>query len=87
MKYELYLHDTKRSELEKIVEFWPNRLELPIGKLTRVYYKKGNPKTKRKNTEEDYVGVIRVCPKSSSHLVRKIAGWTEGICEYHWGIV
>ncbi|MFA6006197.1 MAG: hypothetical protein WC764_00475 [Candidatus Paceibacterota bacterium] len=87
IKYELYLHNAKRDDLEKILNFWCNRLKLPVGSITHIYYKKGNPKTKRRNVGEEYVGVLRVCPKSSSHLVRRIAGWTEGICENQWGIV
>ncbi len=37
--------------------------------------KRHNPKTVRKNVEEDYHGCLRVAVRNSAELYRKIEGW------------
>lgn len=83
---DLYVHENRRDDVEKMRVFWSNRLALPLEKLSRVYFKKGNPKTIRYNSGATYVGLVRLTVKQSSALLRKVAGWTKGICE-NWGIV
>lgn len=85
--YELYLHKTRANDIEKIRNFWCNRLNISSNDLKRVYFKDGKIKTVRHNSAEDYVGLVRVKVKKSSSLVRQIAGWTKGISDYNWEIV
>jgi hypothetical protein len=85
--YELYLHRTRAKDIEKIRNFWCNRLNISLDNLKRVYFKEGKIKTVRHNSGDDYVGLVRVKVKRSSSLLRQIAGWTKGICEYNWEIV
>ena len=87
IKYELYIHDTRRQDVEKIRIFWSNRLKLDRNRITHIYFKPGKVKTKRHNTGDDYVGLVRVCVKKSSTLVRRIVGWTEGIYKSYCGVV
>lgn len=50
--------------------------------IAHIYYKKGNPRTRRKNTGGTYHGTLRVAVKASSTLNRQIAGWTKGVVDY-----
>src|SRR3989344_3918737 len=64
--YEIYLHETSRHRVGVVVKKWSEIVSMPE-KIFRVYYKKGNIKTKRRNIGENYFGVARICvPKSSS---------------------
>lgn len=78
MIYSIYIHIHKISEKEAIRIFWEKLLDV---KIERIYFKKHNPKTKRRNTEESYHGLLRIDIKRSTDLNRKIAGWTSGITE------
>lgn len=76
--YELYIHETAKIKNAKL--YWANILLTPA-KDIRVYLKRNKINTNRKNTGNDYYGLIRVRVKKSSGLNRKITGWIEGICE------
>lgn len=76
--YELYIHET--ADIKKAQEYWSNILSIPKEKI-RTYFKKNKINTIRKNTGNDYHGLIAIKANKSSNLNRKIAGWTEGICE------
>ncbi len=76
--YELYIH--KSGNVERAKQFWVKIIKQPISIFDkRVYFKKGNPKTKRKNSGEKYIGLLRIKVKRSTDLNRKILGWTHGI--------
>ncbi len=76
--YELYIH--KSGNVERAKQFWVKIIKQPVWIFDkRVYFKKGNPKTKRKNSGEKYIGLLRVKVKRSTDLNRKILGWTHGI--------
>jgi len=76
--YELYIHKT--ANIEKAQIYWSQILSISIEKI-RTYLKKSKIKTIRKNTGDDYYGLIRIKVNKSTNLNRKIAGWIEGICE------
>lgn len=78
IRYDLYIHE--KADIEKAEDFWIKNLSIKI--RFPVYLKKHNPKTKRKNTGENYNGVLRIWVIKSSDLNRKIAGWIEGVIEY-----
>jgi hypothetical protein len=46
-----------------------------------MYFKSHNPKTNRKNSKEDYFGLLRIDVKRSTELNRTIKGWVLGITE------
>jgi hypothetical protein len=76
---DIYIHDIQRHRTKEIIDFWTETIRCPKNYLQHVYYKKGNPKTLRKNTGENYHGTIRINVKASSTLNRRIAGWTQGV--------
>ncbi|MFA5087048.1 MAG: hypothetical protein WC470_01980 [Candidatus Paceibacterota bacterium] len=76
--YELYIHET--ANIKKAQMYWSETLSMPIEKL-RTYLKRSKVKTIRKNTGDNYYGLIRVRVNKSFNLNRKIAGWIEGICD------
>lgn len=78
MLFELYIHETADWELAR--KFWASKLQVWPQKI-RVYFKKNKIRTKRKNVGDKYHGLIRICVNGSSSLVRKISGWTDGICK------
>ncbi len=76
LRYELYIHE--KSDWQSALAFWGDGLG--IGKdVIRVYFKRHNPKPKRKNTGFGYHGLIRICAPRSANIVRKIDGWILGI--------
>lgn len=77
--FELYVHETRKSEIAAFKRWWIRALNLSPKQLDRVYFKKGNPKTKRRNTADLYHGLIRIKVNSSTVLNRKISGWVHGI--------
>ena len=76
--YDLYIHET--ADWENARKYWSNILLVPIEQI-RVYFKRHKVNTKRKNTGQNYHGLLRVQVKRSSNLNRKISGWIEGICK------
>lgn len=83
----LYIHEYQKKQVKKAVEFWSEMSGLPPSKITGIYFKRHNPKTKRHNYNENYYGTLRVRVRRSSGLVRRIQGLVEGMCLYNWGIV
>ncbi len=79
---DIYIHIDRRSKLEKVIEYWAETTGFPKDHFTRIYFKKGNRNTKRKNIGKVYFGVLRINVRASSSLNRKIAGWTEGVVKY-----
>lgn len=72
--YSIYIHTT--GDVERAKEFWNHLLNTTIEK---VYFKKGNPKTNRKNVQDSYYGLLRIEVRRSTDLNRKIKGWNLGI--------
>lgn len=79
--FNIFLHQTHKARLEEVKKYWSKITDFPVNSFSSVYWKKNNLKTNRKNTGEKYYGVLKVKVKKSSTLVRKIAGWSEGIFE------
>lgn len=74
--YELYIHE--KADISKAVIFWSEKLMVAQNSI-RVYFKRHNPKTNRKNIDSSYVGLIRIRVKGGVSLPRKIEGWVNGI--------
>ncbi len=80
IRYSLYIHTS--GDYKRAVHFWSQVVQQPVSVFEkRVYFKKGNPKTERKNVGEKYYGLLRVTIKKSTDLNRKISGWVRGIGE------
>lgn len=87
--FDIYIHKLHEHKTSEIIDFWARTVGCSPVHFQHIYYKKGNPKTIRKNTGSNYNGTIRISVKSSSSLNRKIAGWTRGVVESfrYWGVV
>lgn len=79
LSYALYIHPTGDVELAKT--YWSNGLNFEVKRL-KIYYKRHNPKTNRKNIGTNYYGVLKITVLGSIPLNRKIAGWIEGVVLY-----
>jgi hypothetical protein len=76
--YELYIHET--ANIKNAQKYWSDLLSISEEKI-RTYFKKSKIKTIRKNTGDNYYGLIVIKVNKSFNLNRAIAGWIEGICE------
>lgn len=77
LRYELYIH--KKADWQKAKMYWINQLGIDSSKI-KVYFKKYNPNSKRKNVNDSYKGLIRICVLGGGvDLFRKIDGWVCGI--------
>lgn len=79
ISFNLFIHRNSENRISKVLDFWVHETGFPITSFQKIYYKKHNPKTKRKNIGDLYYGVLRVRVSKSSDLVRRIAGWVEAI--------
>lgn len=79
LSYELFIHE--KSDINKAKKFWKKNLALSKNQI-RIYLKRHNPATKRKNTGESYNGVFKINVAKSIDLNRRIAGWIKGVIEY-----
>lgn len=79
LDFELYVHEDRKEEQEIFTAWWTEKLDLPLGKISKVYFKKGNPRTNRSNTGDLYHGLLRIKVRMSTRLNRQIHGWIEGL--------
>lgn len=77
--YDMYIHKSAKNNLEKVERYWRKQLNIPSSVSFRIYFKKHNPKTVRKNINENYYGTARIKVNASTDFNRKIAGWMEGV--------
>ena len=87
VRFEVYIHENHKYRLNKIIRYWTEQIGFSKKYFSNIYFKKGNPKTKRTNVGKSYYGVVRIKVKSSSNLNRKISGWIRRINQYYWGVV
>jgi len=77
------LHETHLFRLDEIRKYWLGITSMPKECFTKENVKRHSIPTIRKNIGEDYRGLLQVRVKKSSHLNRKIVGWTKGIANYY----
>ena len=76
---EIYIHENKRDEIEKVKIFWSKATGIPFKKFDKIYYKKHNVNSNRKKTGENYFGLLRIRVKKSTDLNRRITGWINAL--------
>lgn len=81
--YELYIHET--ADINSSKRWWADKLEINENCI-RVYLKRNKINSIRKNSGNNYHGLIRMYVPSSTMSTRVISGWIDGICE-RWGVV
>lgn len=79
IRFGIYIHENHKSRIKQVKKFWIDKTGFSEKYFTYVYFKKHNPKTKRRNIGNDYYGNLRVKMKASSTFVRKTEGWVRGV--------
>ncbi len=75
---ELYIHLIRKSRTNDAVKFWSLKTGIPADRF-KVYYKNSTRSANRQIVKKIYHGLIRVRVSKSSVLIRRLAGWSEGI--------
>ena len=86
ISFDIYIHVTHKKQQEAIKIYWAKITGHSTVKFDKIYFKKGDIKSKRHNTGKSYHGLLRVRINRSTNLNRKIMGWIDGICN-KWGVV
>ncbi len=82
IQLKLHIHENHKKNMNKVMKYWMNQTRFSKKYFIRPYFKKHNPKTKRKNIESKYNGNLVVMIKKSSTMVRKVEGWVRGITKH-----
>lgn len=77
--FEIYIHKNNKYRVPAVINYWAHITHFPKNAFKKVYFKKNNIKTVRKNTNDQYFGVIRIKVKKSTDFNRRISGWIIGI--------
>lgn len=80
IKYNLCIHEN--ANIDKAVDYWSKVVIIPRSRFGKTVLKKHNIKTNRKNTEDNYYGLMRLSISKSTNLNRKIAAWIYGVDSY-----
>lgn len=78
--YDIYLHESYKNRKDKIIAYWRAELDEFTNNFGKIYYKKHNITSKRRNSGNTYFGLVRLRITKSSNITRRIAGLVEGIC-------
>lgn len=77
--FSLYIHKNHEQRVPEVLRYWKTAIDMPRLELAYVCFKKHNPKTVRKNTNDTYHGTLRMCVRRSADLQRRLYGWVYGI--------
>jgi len=80
--FEIFIHEEHKGRVGQIKNYWADTTGFSIPEFGRIYFKRGNPQTLRRNIGDSYFGQLRIKVKESTNLNRKIAGWYEGLAKY-----
>lgn len=69
INYSLYIHETRRTDLERVLNFWANKLEVEKDKI-HVYWKKNRVTHRKMN--QDYTGQMSLRIKGEKVLGSKL---------------
>lgn len=84
IRFIIFIHRT--ANVEKALEFWSSSISCQKSEI-KVYFKRHKIKRiYRKNTGDNYNGLLRVEVNKSTTLNRKISSWVNAACRY-WGVV
>lgn len=75
----IYIHENHKERIKSIEKFWLRETGLSKENLLKPVFKKNIISTKRKNVDENYVGLVRISVRNSVRLNRRIQGWIYGI--------
>ncbi|MBU0998432.1 hypothetical protein KJ570_02815 [Patescibacteria group bacterium] len=69
MGFEIYVHETRKKDLKRIINFWSKKLNIP-NKILKIYWKRNIVVRRRNNL--DYVGQMLVKTKGEKLMGSKI---------------
>ena len=75
LAFQLQIHET--ADLESAERFWRTLTGAPPEQFRKVYVKRHNPLTTRKNTGDSYHGCLRIDVMHSCQLYRRTEGWAS----------
>jgi len=81
LRFSLYIHENARTRISEVKQYWATALNFKPSQIEYIYFKKHNPRTKRKNIHNTYHGILRVTVTRSTDLNRMVRGWVVGISE------
>lgn len=81
IKFDIYIHENSKYRLLAVKRYWSKNTGYPIRKFDRIYFKKHNIKTNRKNVGNNYFGLVKVSVAKSTDKNRKIKYWTKALCQ------
>lgn len=87
IRISFYIHDTCRDKVEESISYWVEKVGIVRTQFNKIYFKKGNIKTRRQNIGNQYYGIVSISVSKSSELLRRITGWNQGIGNSCCGIV
>lgn len=76
--FEIYVH--RGCDILAIKKFWSDELGLDISFFDKIRFKPNKFRSYRKNTGEEYHGLVRINVKRSANLNRRIMGWVKALC-------
>ena len=77
--FSIYIHANQADYIDRQRIYWSEQTGFDLSCFNRVYYKVHRLKTNRINIGDSYHGVLNVNVRSSSVLLRKIAGWVQAM--------
>lgn len=77
LTFRLSIHESGNEG--RALRFWSDVVGVPVTVFRKTTLKRHNPKTRRKNIGERYIGCVTIGVRKSSGLNRRIAGWFQGI--------
>lgn len=77
-RIRLRVHIHERADVPAAEAYWSGLTGFPATSFYSSSLKKHNPKTVRKNIDEDYHGCLIITVLQSAELYRKIEGWAQG---------
>jgi hypothetical protein len=77
----LHIHKNRISDVQTIKAYWSEVTQLPQSAFNRVVVKQHNPRTRRKNVDENYHGLLALRVRRSTMLNRRIQGLTYAMIE------
>lgn len=77
LSFRVSIH--RGAEVASAVRFWSSVVGVPAERFHRTTLKKGNPKTRRRNTGPDYRGCLVVGVYRSGDLNKQLGGWFDAM--------
>ncbi len=78
LTFEIYIHTG--CDVDEIKKFWSAELDLGVDYFDKIRFKPNKFRGYKKNTGEEYHGLVRINVKRSANLNRRIMGWTKSLC-------